>query len=603
MVKPKKLQTESAKNNQIIYFIGLLILTFILYFPSLKNQFTNWDDDAYVPSNPNIELTKENMKKSFFEGEYHRMYAPLTALSHSIVYHYYKLNPKPYIFINLLIHLLNVLLVFVFVSLLIKKPYVPLLIAALFALHPMQVESVAFIAGRRDVLYVFFYLLCLIFYIKSIDRKKPYFIKYILSVVFALMAMLSKGQALTIPATLILLSFFFGANWKTKAFWLDKIPFIILAAILAYKVFMAPQYASAAYTNSSYLVTTIPLYNRLIYACFGFVQYIILLLVPYKLSLAHPYPMWAGQHIIPAYYYFYVAAFAALVFLFFKYALKDKILWFGIAFFAVNMVMLLQILPNSYGLLNDHYVYFAGAGVFLILCQKASEKFRTKKSISLLYVFFALYVIILCGLSYQRIEAFNNSVTIWTDVIKKYPECDVAYNNRGDAYDRLGLSDKAISNYSIAINISPNYAEAYSNRGYDYITIGLYNKAIDDFDHAIKLTPDFALAYLDRGIAKQKLGLNNEAIKDYTKAAEAKPDYDWAYFNRAFLLGEKGLIDDAIKDYTKAITCNPGFANAWFNRGGAWLKKGDKDKACMDFKKAQKLGYSYDYDKINEFCK
>ena len=509
MAQPKKLQPESVKNSQIIFLIGLLILTFILYFPSLKNQFTNWDDDAYITSNPNIELTRDNIKKSFFQGEYHRMYAPLTALSNSIVYHYFKLDPKPYIFINLLIHLFNIILVFVFISLLIKKPYVPLLIAALFALHPMQVESVAFIAGRRDVLYVFFYLLCLIFYIKSLDRKKPYVVKYVLSVVFAMMAMLSKGQALTIPATLILISFFVGAKWKTKAFWLDKIPFIILAAILAYKVFMAPQFASEGYENSSYLDTNIPLYNRLIYACFGFVQYIILLLFPYKLSLAHPYPAVVGHYLIPAYYYVYVAALAGIVFLFFRFALKDRILWFGIAFFAVNIVMLLQILPNSYGLLNDHYVYFAGISVFLIFCKMTSDKFLTKKNARMFWVFTTIYILVLGSLSFQRIGVFNNSVSVWTDVIEKYPESDLAFNNRGFAYNKLGN----------------------------------YDKAAVDLNRAVQSKPNFSLAYNNLGIANQNLGLIDEAIKDYTRAAEAKPDYDWAYYNRAVLYAQKGLID------------------------------------------------------------
>ena len=258
-------------NKQFVYLAILLIVTTVLYLPSLNNKLNNWDDAAYLQSNPHIQLTKDNVERSFLQGEAHRMYAPLTALSNSITYNYFGLNPKPYILTNLIIHLFNIILIFIFISLLIKNPFIPIFTAALFALHPMQAEAVGMASGRRDVLYVFFYLLCLIFYILWLDRKKHYVINYILSLFFALLAFFSKGQALTIPFTLVLISLFMSRKWNSRSFWIDKLPFFLLTAVIAIKVFSAPQYAEGFFTSRSYLDSGIPFLYRSVCASYGFV--------------------------------------------------------------------------------------------------------------------------------------------------------------------------------------------------------------------------------------------------------------------------------------------------------------------------------------------
>ena len=426
--------------KQLISLVLLLVVTTVLYLPSLKNKLNNWDDAAYIQSNPYIELTKANVERSFLQGEVHRMYAPLTALSNSIVYHFYKLDPEPYIIVNLIIHLFNIVLVFIFISLLIKNPFVPIITAALFALHPMQVEAVGIASGRRDVLYVFFYLLCIIFFILWMERKKHYVINYVLSLFFALLALLSKGQALTIPFPLVLISLFMNLKWNRREFWMDKLPFLLFAVIIAFKVFAAPRYAGGIFTSTSYLDSGIPFLYRMVYASYGFVQYIILLFVPYKLSLVHPYPEIAGKCFIPVIYYVYVIILAGLIYFFFRYALKKKYLWFGLAFFAVNIFMLLQLTPNSYGIMNDHYVYFAGIGIFLLIGKEAADKFLNKKYFTTLIFVLTVYFIVLGFISFQRINVFKNSVTVWSDVIEKYPDCYMALNNRGLEYHNKGLS-------------------------------------------------------------------------------------------------------------------------------------------------------------------
>ena len=620
--------------KQYTYLLILLAVTFVLYLPALNNKLNNWDDAAYILNNPHIELTKANVEKSFFQGEVHRMYAPLTALLNSIIHHFYGISAEPYIFTNLIIHLFNIVLIFIFISLLTKNNYVPIFTAMLFALHPMQVEAVAYAAGKRDVLYVFFFLLCLIFYISFLEKKN--ILKYILSLLFALLSLLSKGQALTIPFTLILISLFLNKKWNSKSIWIDKIPFFIFAVIAACKVFSAPHYAEGNFTSTSYLDAGIPIFYRLIYACYGFIQYIILLLLPYKLSLVHPYPEIGGKYGIPIYYHLFVIIFLTLIFFFFKYATKKKYLWFGLTFFAVNIFMLLQLIPNSYGIMNDHYVYFAGVGIFLIIGESLSNELFNKKYSSILKFIFIIYFIFLSASSFLRIDAFKNSNAVWSDVIKKYPECYMAYNNRGleyyhkgdfdkaindyskvieikstfppiynnrgIVYNDMGEYDKAINDYNIAIKLNSKFADAYYNRGNTLARKGEYNKAIDDYTKEIELDPNNATTYNNRGAIYDEEKIYDKAIADYTKAIELKPDYTIAYNNRGNIFSNEGLLDEAIADFSKIIELNPDNASSYNNRGVVYYQKGLIDKACNDFIKAADLGSEEARANAEKFC-
>ena len=586
--------------KQYIYLLILLAATFVLYLPALNNKLNNWDDAAYILNNPHIELTKAHIEKSFFQGEVHRMYAPLTALSNSIIHHFYGISAEPYIFTNLIIHLFNIVLIFIFISLLTKNNYVPIFTAMLFALHPMQVEAVAYAAGKRDVLYVFFFLLCLIFYISFLEKKS--ILKYILSLLFALLSLLSKGQALTIPFTLILISLFLNKKWNSKSFWIDKIPFFIITVIVAFKVFSAPQYAEGDFTSTSYLDSSIPIFYRLIYACYGFVQYIILLLLPYKLSLVHPYPEIGGKYGIPTYYYLFVIIFLALIFFFFRYAIKKKFMWFGILFFAVNIFMLLQLIPNSYGIMNDHYVYFAGVGIFLIVGEGLSNELFNKKYSSILKFIFIAYFVFLGTSSFLRIGAFKNSNAVWSDVIKKYPECYMAYNNRGLEYYHNGLLDKAIDDYTAVIKIKSSFSPIYNNRGVIFNEKKLYDKAIDDYNKAIELNPNYADAYYNRGNTLVNQGLAFIAINDYSKAITLNPSNATSYNNRGSIYNDEGLYEKAINDYTKAIELNPDYALAYNNRGLAYYNEKLINNACLDFTKASDLGSDEAKENVEKYC-
>jgi len=197
---------QQKKYFTILYVLSLLLLTTIIYFKSVNFEFINWDDDRNVYENPDIRsLSSQNIQK-IFRTAYLNMYQPLTTLSYAVEYKIKGANPHIYHLHNLILHLLNTLLVFIFVFLLIRHSLVSALVAFLFALHPMHVESVAWITERKDVLYSFNYLLSLIAYILYL-RKNRSVIWYILSLVFFLFSLLSKSAAITLPLILFLIDF------------------------------------------------------------------------------------------------------------------------------------------------------------------------------------------------------------------------------------------------------------------------------------------------------------------------------------------------------------------------------------------------------------
>ena len=429
----------------------------------------------------------------------------------------------------------------------------------------------------------------MIFYLLWLERKKQYVINYVLSLFFALLALLSKGQALTIPFTLVLISLFMNRKWNSRAFWIDKLPFFLVSVIIAFKVFAAPQYAEGVFTNTSYLGAGIPFLYRLVYAGYGFIQYIILLLVPYKLSLVHPYPEIAGKYFIPVAYFFYVLILLGLIYFFFRYALKNKVLWFGLAFFAVNIFMLLQLMPNSYGIMNDHYVYFAGLGVFLIIGEKATDKFLIKKYSLVLVLAFITYLTALGFLSFRRMNAFKNNITVWSEVIDKYPDCFMAYNDRGLEYYNKGNSDKAINDFNNAIALNPDNAEAYNNRGVVFADQGAYDKAVADYTKAAELKPNYLDAYYNRANAFINQKLYDRAIDDYTKVIALNPASAEAYNNRGATYNIQKLYDNAIADYSKAIELMPNYALAYKNLGDLYYDQKVYDEAITDYTKVIEL--------------
>ena len=568
-----RVNTSIKKDYTSYWLIAGLILTLIVYFPSLFNGITNWDDDVYI-NNPFVKNLSPggilNLFSVYFEGNYH----PLTLLSLAIDRLIGGGTPFIFHFTNLLFHLANTYLVFVLVRKLAKNDLLALVTFILFGVHTLHIESVAWISERKDVLYSFFYLLSLIVYINYASKQKG--IHYGLSLLLFLFSLLAKGQAVVLVAVLPLIDFFLGRKWFSIKILSEKIPFFLLFLIFAWVAFRAQQSANALH------IAHFPLSERFAFASFGLTQYLIKSIFPVGLSADYPYPLRLLTGNIPTFYWLFIILLpfyiAGSYFLF----RRSKIYAFGLGLFILNLLPVLQIIPVGGAIMADRYFYIPSVGLLLCFAMGLLEIRKAAMKNALLFLFICIFSV----LSFFRCTIWKDSITLWNDVISKYDYTLIACFNRGVAYRNLGEWDKAIADYTKAIELDPKYAEAYCDRGVSYSNLGQWEKAISDYSSAIRINPQFPDAISNRGIAYCNLLQWDKAITDYSRAIGVNPNNKEAYTNRGIALCNLDEWDKAIADYSKAIEIDPQFANGWFNRGNAYGNLGQWDKAIADYSRA-----------------
>jgi tetratricopeptide (TPR) repeat protein len=523
----------------------IIIITTIIVFIGVKNNtFVGWDDEVYITQNPYLKLSVSNIKHSFLEGEYHRMYVPLTALSLSINEHFSGLSPKGYLITNLLLHLISVVLCFFIIKKLSNNLSIAFWVSLIFAIHPVQAEVVAYAAGRRDVLYTLFLFASYFVYLKYINSKESG--KYLsISILFFTLSLFSKTQGLLFPFLLIATDYLYKRKIFSRKLILEKIPFFVLSVIFGIITIAILVKQKSPEFHISREVMETPIAERIIYAFFGFVNYIINAIFPFKLSLIHPYPL-SG---VPLIAYISVLLGGGLgIYALIAFVKKRELWQFGLLFFIISIVLMLQIFPNSYGVMNDHYMYAALPGLALsinILMKKLIKKSSVYTSVVV------LYILTLSVISIKRVETFRTPFSVYSDVISKYPDSYVAYNNRGTAFYNIGKLVEAKADFNSSIEIYSDNAYAYNNRAVINIATGNFQDAISDLNNAISLKSEYADAYSNRAIAKAVLG-DNSAIGDHNKAVELSPQEPKYRFNRGVFYIQNNNIELGCKDIKDA---------------------------------------------------
>ncbi len=576
---------------QLSLVLLLLVTTVVIYFPSLSGSFNNWDDYVYVTGNPHLQLTKANIISSFFHGENHGMYLPLTSLTFSLNYYFAGFNPYSYHVVNLLLHLFTIILVFLFIYRLSRSFEVGFITACLFAVHAMQVESVAYIAGRRDILYSVFFILACITYIRYMDGTKRKF--YFYTLLLFVLSLFSKGQAVSLPVTLIILDFLRGEKIFSKKLIIEKIPFFILSlifGIIAFKV----KNTTSDFRVTADIIGKIPFYERAILACFGYLVYVLKLIVPFSLSVVYPYPVKSGQALSAAYYLYPLLLAGLLISAYLISKKGNKILAFGLLFFSINIFFVLQLVPNSYGIINEHYVYLPSIGLFFIIASayKWVCEHRKKLKSTMIFILTA-YLIFLSVFSFSRCSVWKDSVTLFTDVINKYPGDPLAYVERGNAKNDMKDYAGAIRDYDRAVRLQPGYQLAYLNRGLSLYYLKKYDEALADMNEAIKIIPHSSIAHNNRGMIENGLKNYQDAITDLNEALQIDKDYAFAYFNRGYAYLGLNDFENALMDFNKGIALNDNNPQSFLNRGFAKLYQKDYEGALKDFDHSIKLKPDY----------
>lgn len=574
---------------KILISIGLILMvTFLSFYPSLRNGFVNWDDNVVLTENTQIQnlswLNIKNIFTSFFLGTY----IPLVRLSYALEYYFFLLNPLIYHLNNLILHLLNSLLVLWLILLVSNKISVSLAAAIFFGIHPLHVESVAWVTERKDVLYGFFFLgalLSYIYYIKKRDKKY-----YFVSILLFILSLFSKSMAITLPLVLFLIDYILEVKFEKKSFG-EKIPFLIISL-----VFVTLTLYGLYVFKSLRQAPSLPFYYYIFFANYGLVFYLCKLILPVKLSCFYPYPQDISSFsaliflILPA----VTVTLTLLVIISKRYTKK---IIFGSLFFLITILPVIQILPNSKTIAADRYTYLPLLGLFYITAEYFSflclKNFRYK----LFKKFLLIILIVITGslsfLTFHRCQVWKDSIMLWNDVLKKYPDVDLAYNSRGTAYFYKGDYDLAISDYTRAIKLYPFSEVFYNNRATAYIYKGEYDRSISDYTKALRIKPDYALAYHGRGFVYATKGNYERAIADYNRALSIKPTDASVYIKRGLAYAKRGEYEQAVSDYTQAIKLSPVISSehvlAHTNRATAYIYKRDYDRAIADYTQILKL--------------
>ncbi len=563
-----------------LYCVVPLALTAAAFYGIWNDSFTNWDDDVYVTGNSLIHsLSVRNLIRmvspdTFISGNYQ----PMTILSYALNYAAGRLNPAGYILADLLMHLLNVFLVFLFIRKISGSDLIASLCALLFGIHPMHAEPVAWISGRKELLYTFFYLSSALAYLSYREKRTgSATMRYSAACFLFVCSLLSKASAVTLPAVLFLIDYFTGRKCSVKMF-IEKIPFIVPSIVLGLWAIKGQHDAGSLGEYGA-----LSLFTRISIAAYSFMFYVVKFFVPLKLSACYPFPD-SISTTLPLRYslspLFAVAAgVAAWLFR------RSKAFVFGFFFFLINVVFILHFIPVGATVTADRFSYCSSIGLSFIVAYFVERGVASLRLKSLRIAVSAAVCIVAVAFGYavhQRCKAWKNAVTLYTDVIEKYP-LPTAYDNRGLAYYLNHDYARAIDDFNAAISRDASNADSYNDRGLAYAASGDHARAMEDYNRAIALNPGFAGACNNRGLDYYSQGDYARAMSDFERAISLLPSGAEAYYNRGNVLQSKGEYAAAVADYSRALSLNPDFAKAWYSQGCVYQAMNDLGRALACF--------------------
>ncbi len=604
----------NTKRNVIVFVYSVLILSTLLVFWQVRNfDFVNYDDNKYVYENPHVlnGLTTDGIIWAFTTGCTSNWH-PVTWLSLMLDCQLFGKNPGWMHLINLLLHLVNTLLLFVLLRKMTSSLWPSAFVAAAFALHPMHVESLAWIAERKDVLSTLFWMLTLLAYVSFV--KRPTILRYLMTITIFAVGLMTKPMLVTLPFVLLLLDY-----WPLNRFCsspasvpdirrilyriiIEKIPFFALAAVSSVITFLVQQSGGAVTYFSA-----LPLRSRVANAFLSYAKYIGRLFLPRDLAVFYPFDVSViqpSQVVLCALLMVVVSVLAV------RFRRKQKYLFVGWFWFVGTLFPVIGLVQVGQQSLADRYTYIPYIGLFIIIAWGLPELFSKwpQREIALgLSMVIVLTTLGIC--SHRQASFWKNGFTLFSHAVSVTRNNYIALDNLGTAYSNIGRYQDAVESYKQAIKISPGYADAYYNLGVASGQLGRYQDAIEAYKQAIKLNPDYVKAYINLGVDYSRLSLYQDAIEAYKQAMRIKPDYPDAYVNLGVTYHRLGRYQDAIEAYKQAIRIQPDFALVHYNVGVACDKLGRYEDAIEAYKQAVTLKPDYteahfnlglDYSKVGD---
>lgn len=594
------------------YFLIIISVFPLVYFHLFSAGFIAWDDPEYLLNNKDVhQFSVKKFFTEFYIGNYH----PLTMLSYALDWKIYGRDASAYHIENVIWHLINTMLVFYLGTKLHLKSLQCFFLAFVFAFHPLQLESVAWIAERKNLLYAFFFLLSILFYFNYNNKQK---IKYLFLVyLFFIFSLLSKPSAVVLPLILILLDFFIFKK-KFKTYFKEYTLFFLLSLAFGLITILSQEEAKFLLNTHNY-----PLINKIGIFGFGIFHYISKFLIPINLSAFYSYPQFLNN--ITVFGIITLIAFFLLLYVLVKY--KYYLILFGLLFFMANIILVLQVVPFGDAITADRYMYLPIIGLLLSIIYFV-EKYNFYKVV----VF--IVMLIFGGITFTRAILWKDSLPLFLNVLKTNPRSFIAINSLGVEYMERNDFVKSYQYLNQIVKLYPNYYKGYYNRGLLNGKTKNYSQAIYDFTKAIEYKnyfkayagraavyyelKDFPKAILDAEKTLQ-LDANNtkanfvlancyddlnqfdKALIFYNKTISIQSENPMYFMRRAILYGKMQQFQLCLKDLDMCTSMDPNYAEAYYWKGV--VKVNLKQNPCADLRRAVELGFNAAQQSFTTYCR
>jgi tetratricopeptide (TPR) repeat protein len=592
--------------------IVLIILPLLIYWQVQNFEFVNLDDPLYITENPTVQkgLTKEGIIWAFAFNDV-SYWHPVTWLSHMLDCQLYGLDPRGHHFNNVLLHIASTLLLFLSLKAMTGQAWKSAAVAAIFSLHPLNVESVAWVANRKGVLSTFFWMLALWNYTRY--AKSPRVGTYMMVIIPFVFGLLSKPTVVTLPFALLLLdywplgrlrtgklnsihenpTFSTGAFRRAGIFNLvaEKIPLIALSAASVIVSFMSSRRIGIIVPTE-----TLPLWVRIQNALASYLAYIGKMFLPFDLAVFYPFaktvPLW---RIVASCIVLLTVTVLAV-----RFARKRP-------YFAVGWFWYLGTLLPVIGLVQqglwpafaDRFAYIPLIGLFISAVWGISDLVgRSRLSQTLGFAAGSLAVLVMGIGAWMQTGYWKNSIMLFEHALAVTKDNHLAHYGLGQTLEKCGDLNGAVFHFSKALQIMPENAQFHDALGAVLLEQGKTEEAVAHLSKAVELVPDYAVAHLHLGNALSAMGLDNDAIAHYLEAARIKP-FPEAHHNLGLILASQGKFNEALYHYKQALKLKPDYAQVHNDLGVVLFYQGKTKEAILHFKEALRIRPNYENPRRN----
>jgi len=584
---------------KLLIYVGIVIATLIAYEPIRHNGFVSYDDSKYITQNPDIKapITWQSLGRAFIKPHFH-MWHPLTTITHMLDYQLFGLNPLGHHLVSLLLHIVNTMLLFQILVNMTGSIWTSAFVAAVFVLHPIQVESVAWAAERKTVLSGLFWLLTMAAYIRY--TRKPSAGRYILLLLVFGLCILTKPVVVTLPAALLLLDYWplDRVKWSRQikrlpkekdqqevSVWrliIEKIPLFVLSAILSAITFAVQQQGGAVITLEKW-----PLDIRIANMFVSYIRYIGKVIWPSRLAVLYP----SLRSNLPkatvgicVLLFILISAFSIYI------GRRRKYIAMGWLWYVGTLVPVIGLVQAGVQAMANRYMYIPMLGLLIIIAWAVKDfvanRPRCKKIMAVLAAVVLLSAIILTR---TQVRYWRNSMALFEYALKVTENNATAENNYGALLFEAGRLDEAVLHLSKAVRISQSFFEARYNLGQSLLKQGKPSEAIACFNELIKHKQDSAQVYYHLAMALIMQKKYDDAIEYLDKSLTLDPQFSEAHREIGTLLLARGKINEAIPHLNEALRMGINKAKIYAYLGTAYNQLGKYELAIRNWSRAAEL--------------